>query len=249
MILKTPNCRLSIINLFADFIVSTIPDEDTIIQIADCENFFVVKGKTSHNNPLDLSKISDEFKEKFSKILNKELKFNTIDLIEYDKKLTVPENLLFNFYNTDNCSYSNKQITCFQENNDCSIREDLLTLTDQSSFIFLSEFPYGYSLSQGRLLYYYMKHIVYNIPSSYPVTSVTFEVPTDRKKVETDFKVTNDLLGDYDERLRSGILDIFNFDMSIIKNDIKKVDWYFEISNPLEEYSFLKKKVKDFILF
>ena len=51
-----------------------------------------------------------------------------------------------------------------------------------------------------------------------------------------------------DESLTSAILDLFDFDMSWIENEIKKVDWSLEITNPLEDYEFLKKKVKDFII-
>ena len=38
----------------------------------------------------------------------------------------------------------------------------------------VSEFPHGYSLGQGRLLYYYGKSIFYKIPPTYPVSSLTF---------------------------------------------------------------------------
>jgi hypothetical protein len=48
--------------------------------------------------------------------------------------------------------------------------------------------------------------------------------------------------------LKSAILDVFNFDLSLIESEIKKVDWYNEILNPLEDYSFLKEKVKYFII-
>jgi hypothetical protein len=51
-----------------------------------------------------------------------------------------------------------------------------------------------------------------------------------------------------DDYLKSAILDVFNFDLSLIESKIKKVDWYNEILNPLEDYSFLKEKVKDFII-
>jgi hypothetical protein len=52
-----------------------------------------------------------------------------------------------------------------------------------------------------------------------------------------------------DEVLKSAILDVFDFDMSWLENEIKKVDWYTEITNPLDEYDFLKKKIKDFVIF
>jgi hypothetical protein len=51
-----------------------------------------------------------------------------------------------------------------------------------------------------------------------------------------------------DETLQSSILDIFDFNMKELENEIKKVDWSIEITNPLEEYSCLKEVVKDFII-
>jgi hypothetical protein len=227
MILKSPNHRISIINLFADYILKCIPiDENAIIQIADCGNFCVIKGKTSYNIPLDVSKLSKEFSEKFSiKLLN------TIDLIEYDKKIINKENYTFTLFNSDNCSYQTKDES-----------------DDDSDLIVVSEFPYGHSLSQGRLLFYYTKHILYNIPSNYPFSGLKFEVPTDKEKLESDFKVFNIHTQDYDETLKSAILDIFDFDTSTISNEIKKVDCYVEVTNPLDEYPFLKEKIKDFII-
>jgi hypothetical protein len=109
MILKSPNNKISIINLFADYILKSIPvDEDTIIQIADCGNFCVIKGKTTYNIPLDVSKLSDEFCEKFSLKL-----LNTIDLIEYDCKIKKSKELTLTYYNTSNCSYHPSQIDAF----------------------------------------------------------------------------------------------------------------------------------------
>jgi hypothetical protein len=227
MILKSPNHRISIINLFADYILKTIPvDENTIIQIADCGNFCVVKGKTSYNIPLDISKLSKEFCEKFSLKL-----LNTIDLIEYDKKIINRETYTFTLFNNDNCSYQTKDES-----------------DDDSDLVVVSEFPHGHSLSQCRLLFYYTKHIVYNIPSNYPFSGLKFEVPIDKEKLESDFKVFNIHTEEYDKTLKSSILDIFDFDTSVISNEIKKVDCYVEITNPLDEYSFLKERVKDFII-
>jgi hypothetical protein len=52
-----------------------------------------------------------------------------------------------------------------------------------------------------------------------------------------------------DEILKSAILDVFDFDMSWLSTEIKKVDWSIELTNPLEEYSFIKKRNKDFVIF
>ena len=52
-----------------------------------------------------------------------------------------------------------------------------------------------------------------------------------------------------DEVLTSAILDVFDFDMSTLNTEIKKVDWSIEITNPLQDYDFLKKKVDGFVIF
>ena len=66
MILKSPVSRLSLVNLFADFILNQIPkEEESIIQVVDCFNFYVIKGKTTYNEPLNIGKLKDEFIIKF----------------------------------------------------------------------------------------------------------------------------------------------------------------------------------------
>jgi hypothetical protein len=52
-----------------------------------------------------------------------------------------------------------------------------------------------------------------------------------------------------DETLKSAILDVFDFDMSWLETEMKKVDWSIELTNPLQEYDLIKKKVKDFVIF
>ena len=41
---------------------------------------------------------------------------------------------------------------------------------------------------------------------------------------------------------------MFDFDMTWLESELKKVDWSNEITNPLSEYDFLKKKIKDFLI-
>jgi hypothetical protein len=132
MNLKSPKSKISIINLFADYVLKSIPfDEDSIIQIADCNNFYVIKGITSYNIPLDISKLSDEFCEKFS------IKsVNTIDLIEYNKKIVSKKDYTFTLFNNDNCSYStNEEVS-----------------DDESELIVVSEFPHGHSLDRTSVV-------------------------------------------------------------------------------------------------
>jgi hypothetical protein len=252
MILKSPLSRLSIVNLFADFILNQIPKkEETIIQVVDCINFYIIKGKTTHKEPLNIAKLKDEFIVKFEEFFAEIKLTHTIDLIEYDSKLNPLDVLSFEYHNTENCSYHNTQIKTFKDNDKISYdyKYFLKPITEDNNLFFHSEFPHGYSLNQGRLLYYYGKHIFYNIPTSYPVSTLVFNISTNRDETgDVLFSVKN-TSNEVDTVLTSAILDVFDFDMSSLENDIKKVDWSFEITNPLEDYDFLKKKVKDFIVF
>ena len=88
MILKSPSSRLSLVNLFADFILNQIPkEEESIIQVVDCLNFYVIKGKTTYNEPLNIGKLKDEFIVKFEELIGDIKLTHTIDLIEYDSNL------------------------------------------------------------------------------------------------------------------------------------------------------------------
>lgn len=76
-----------VVNLFADYILSQIPDsEDTIIRVIDCENFFIIKGKTTYSEVLDIPNVKNEFIKKHEKELSERTPTHTIDLIEYECK-------------------------------------------------------------------------------------------------------------------------------------------------------------------
>jgi glucan phosphoethanolaminetransferase (alkaline phosphatase superfamily) len=90
------------------------------------------------------------------------------------------------------------------------INSNLKKISDDTNLIYVSDFPHGYSLSQGRLLYYYGKHICYSIPSNAFVDSITLNISKDP---ETNFSIFNNLSNEYDENLKSIILDVFDFDM------------------------------------
>lgn len=237
---------MAIVNLFADFILSKIPhNKHSIIQVADCINFFVIKGKTSYSDVLNMSELLEEFKTKFKFAESKKLT-HTIDLIEYDVEMSSTEHTIQTYYNNYNCSYNHTQTENFISDDTKSYSNDYYPnkIDDDSNLIICSEFPHGYSLSQGRLFYYYGKYIMYNIPSNYPVVELTMNICKDEDK----FFVYDGFYKNEDNRLRSAILDMFDFDMTWLESELKKVDWTIEITNPLYEYDFLKKKIKDFLI-
>lgn len=237
MTLKKIGGKPFLVNLLSDFILTKIPHEhNTIIVVVDCGNFFIVKGKTDSNSVLDLFEIMTEFNEKFKEFLGDRKLTHTIDLIEYEYKLEPKKSLTHTYYNSDlNCSYKHD--------------ENLENESNEEDLVSVSSFPHGYSLSQGRLMYYYGKKIVYNIPSNYPFSSLSLTLSTQTNQDdEIDIHVYDESYKDEDEILRSAILDVFDFDMGKLEEEIKKVDWSTELTNPLSEYDFLKEKVDGFII-
>lgn len=251
MNLKKIGSRLFTVNLFADFILSKIPNtEESVIKVVDCTNFLIIKGKTTYNEVLDLVTLTSEFENKYSTVIGNIKITHTIDLIEYDCDLSYQDSLIQTYHFSKNCSYSEKQINLFNSEDSSYGFEVIPKEIKDTELVFISEFPHGYSLNQGRLLYYYGKHIFYSIPSSYPYQPLTFKLTTLKDEDgENLFSVYNPFLKGDDEKLRSAILDVFDFDMSWLNTEMKKVDWSVELTNPLDEYSFIKKKNNNLILF
>lgn len=247
MILKKPNTRVYTVNLFADFLVSKIqPNEESIFSIADCKNFLIIKGKTTQKEILDISSIIKEFNDKYS--IEKPIS-HTIDLIEYDSTLPTVKNIQFVLHKSQNCSYHSSQISKFlSDNTSFRFEGQPLELTDDT-LIITSEFPHGYSLNQGRSLYLYGKHIYYSLPSIRQ-TSMFIELSLEKNQ-DDDFIISLFNLDtlEYDKVLESAVLDVFDFDLSWILSEMKKVDWSVELTNPLEEYSFIKERNKELIIF
>ena len=239
MNLKKIGGKKFLVNLLSDFILSKIPPEEkSIIKVIDCENFYVLKGKTSSKEVLFIPNIISEFKEKYSEYIENKSITHTIDLIEYDSELNETLEIEHTFHNnTPNCSYHWKEVEGFEG------------YIEIDEIVYVSEFPYGYSLKQGRDLYYYMKYIFYNIPSNYPVTSLTLTLSKEKNEDgDQGLIVFDEFFKSEDERLKSAILDVFDFNFDRLSEKMKKVDWSIELTNPLEEHSELKEVVKDFII-
>ena len=248
MILKKTNSRVYTINLFSDYLLTKIPNtEESIFSVVDCKNFVIIKGKTSNKEILDISSITKEFNEKYEPETPIS---HTIDLIEYDCKLSKVKNLEFILHKSENCSYHKSQIEKFLSN-DLSFDFNCYPIeVSDDELIITSEFPHGYSLSQGRLIYLYGRHIFYSIPTNYTDSSIIFNLSLD-KDVDNDniISIFNVNKKSEDGTLKSAILDVFDFDMSWLSSEMKKVDWSIELTNPLEEYSFIKERNKELIIF
>lgn len=145
---------------------------------------------------------------------------STIDLIEYKSDLSSPKKFKFFF---------GKKLH----------KEDSLFST--------SEFPYGYSNNQGKLLYFYFKHIVDRIPTNYPFTWIIFNVEVSEKN-EIDFTIEDDYLNNNGDILKSAILDCFDFNLTDFEYILNKMDLEKYILNPSEETLLDSISVSDFII-
>jgi hypothetical protein len=210
MILKNPGSKIFLTNLLADFILFKIPkNEHSIIRVIDCGNFYLIKAKTTHKEPLEISELITEFSEKFSEFLGDKKITSTIDLIEYDGHMLEQSSLKMTLFNTVNCSYHQNQIIQFEKEPSSYNYNGEVVEMDDNELAHISEFPHGYSLNQGRLLYYYGKNLRYNDNS---VDPITYDVLKDKN------------------------------DMSELKTEMEKLDWFVELTNPLEEFEVLKQK-------
>ena len=226
-----PSKETRICNLLADFILIKIGKEfNCKIQITDCVNFYVINGKTNSETILDMAAITDEFNEKFKDFLDGVKIIRTIDIIEYNEKLTPPTKVTYTFYNTENNIYPDKDY----ENN---VLE---------GFIAKSNFPYGYSPTMGRNVFYNLKNIAYNVTKLGYIKCV--EIKYDSEKYDDDIISINCPHTQYlNETIKSAILDVFNLkspvEYNFLENDIFK-----ETLNYKEDTSLLRETNPDFMI-
>jgi hypothetical protein len=220
--------REYLVNSFAEFILSKIPsDENSIIQVVDCENFYVIKGKTSHKEILDLNLIKDNLFKDNPDLKNEKKLLNTIDLIDYGCKLEESKKFCDVFYNTENCSYKRN----FSEKD--------------NELVISSHFPFGYSLSMGRLLYFFAKKLVYNIPPNFVYEKLLVTVSKQRGQMNISFQEED---GSPIETLDSLFLDCADMSMQKFKKDVIESNWVEELNFYERDLEFLKKKIEGIIL-
>jgi hypothetical protein len=145
---------------------------------------------------------------------------STIDLIEYKSDLSSPKKFTF-FFGKE--------------------------LHEGVSLFTTSKFPYGHSNNQGKLLYFYFKHIVDRIPSSYPFTWIKFNIEVSDKD-EINFTIEDDYLNNNDDVLKSAILDSFNFNLTEFESILNKMDLEKHILNPSDITLLDSISVSDFII-
>jgi hypothetical protein len=223
------NSKRGIVNLFADFILTKIDkNENTIIQITDCESFMVVHGQTTSKKILDLEDVKSEFYNLFKdelKSIGIE-KINTIDVIRYDQEI----NNIEKGWITVNKNIFTDDVDPIHE----------LSIT--------SEFPYGYSLNCGRLMVYYSHYIFNHLYSLLNSDEVQFYFTKETDDSE-DFKIK--IICDTKQNLKditSLILDVFSFDLKDFKDKINDYNVLEDILNPVKDKPYTKQDLLEHII-
>lgn len=225
------NSRRGIVNLLADFILTRIDKkENSIIQVTDCETFFVINGQTISETVLDIEKIKTDFTEWFGDIL-KEVgieKINTIDVIRYGQEINNIEKGWVNV---------NKEV--FIEEPE-PIYELAIT----------SEFPYGYSLNCGRLMTYYSHYIFNHMYSLMGTDEVKFYF-TKEEDDDEDLKIKIVSNSRYNKDIvKSLVLDVFSFDLTEFNEYVKDYDILQDILFPGKDKPYTKQdKLEHIIVF
>lgn len=213
----------TILNLYVNFLLDSLPSTvESLFEVCNCKNFVVVKGDTTHTEVMNLNELNKKFEEKYP---NSKLK-STIDLINYDSTIKNEKTFEFTFYNTPNLEP---------------------IITHNNSLFSLSDFPWGRSWSQGKLLYFYFKFITYKIPTSYPFDWIKYKITLDEHN-KIEFTIHDNYLDNQNDILKSSILDTFDFNLHEFESQAKKMDLEHLILNPSEKESISEISVKDFII-
>jgi hypothetical protein len=261
-----PNSTRGLVNKFADYIVSHLdPNKNNLsfVEVTYHNSFFVVVGKTERENLLDINELKQSFFDSNSKFFEElEIKsFNVIDLLEYNQKL-VPINYTGEFYNSDYPVLNSKVIDFIGKNDvkdllSIDYMEKLILETHSNNFhkfneftinstiSITSEFPYGYSLKIGRICHYYFENISYQVLNKLGTDKIWFKAQTGLTE-NGDLNIKMDSTSYYpNEKIKSMILDIFDFNYNKFKNEnLTDFEYTTQIETQLEKSNWVN--LKDF---
>jgi hypothetical protein len=229
MRLLNKNSKRFIVNLFSDFILSKIDkSEKTIIQVSDCDNFVVVKGKSTSKEILDLLVIKEEFFNEFKDQLYDcgVDHMNIIDVISYGVDVDKIEDVWFDI---------NKNL--YQE-----VKEPI------TNMFITSEFPYGHSLDCGRSMFYYSNYIFNHMYNLLGVSELRFfysnTVDSEDDliiKIESSSKIDN-------EKIRSLILDVFDFDLNQFNEKLKNYNLIDDVLKQNKEKPYMVQDMLEHVI-
>lgn len=251
------NSIRGLVNKFADYIISHLdPNKNNLsfVEVSFNNSFFVVVGKTETDTLLNLNEIKESFFKTNLNIFEElEIKsFNIIDLIEYNQKLN-PFNYSGEFYNSEKI-YFKKEVIDFVRNNNTdgllsvdysdkiTVEPSFKTTNEFNEFASIpsltisSEYPYGYSLKIGRISHMYHENLSYQILNRFGMEKIWFKSKTGLTE-NGDLNIEIQSSSYYpNEKIKSLILDVFDFNFNKFKNDnLKDFDYVSQIETQLEK--------------
>jgi hypothetical protein len=207
------NTRRYFVNLFSDYILSKFEkQENTIIQVTDCETFVVVNGVTTSSKEINFNELKYEFIESFKDLFESlEIKdINVIDIIKYEQKL---EEFKKGWISVNKSLYVSE--------------EDPISDISVSS-----EFPYGHSLGCGRGMYYYSHYIFNHMYYLLGVNDLYFFYTTEMNDDEDyKIKITSDSKLQK-KTIRDLVLDVFDMDLTEFNQRLQSYEFMNDILNP-----------------
>lgn len=275
--METPLFGKNLCNLLCDLIIKQYGKVDsnhkTEIKVIDLEQFIVLKGKTSINNPINYSMIFKSFVEEKN---TSDRNFNVIDLIEYGVNPTsnfINLNITFNSNNDFIISELDKSIQgeytinydknlILHNNNklfEFIIQEPEFNgfegKTISSNYPFVSDNMFGCSLDGSKLYEIYLRYISYNLFEKQLCKDINFELfyngeLKDLSWETMDFKISSNSNIASTEWITSLVLDLFDFNYNYIKKHLS-LDEY-DFSNEIlskDKCWMLRDKTSEMILF
>ena len=224
------NTRRYFVNLFSDYILSKFEkQENTIIQVTDCETFVVVNGVTTSSKEINFNELKYEFIESFKDLFESlEIKdINLIDIIKYEQKL---EEFKKGWISVNKSLYVSE--------------EDPISDISVSS-----EFPYGHSLGCGRGMYYYSHYIFNHMYYLLGVNDLYFFYTTEMNDDEDyKIKITSDSKLQK-KTIKDLVLDVFDMDLTEFNQRLQSYEFMNDILNPDSPKPYLvQDRLEDIIL-
>lgn len=248
------------VNLLANNLIREIEKEtknhNSEIQIINNKNFIVARGYTSHEEPINISKL---FTEYYNELFGLEQVFNVVDLIEYgnkskqnhiyiNKKFT-KDSLKESLINQINKDTDEGLDYRFTANTDLGIvlitgnapTEEIKKYFEDYNYYkikeptetFVSDLYFGKNLRSSKVFEFYLNYITYNIFERGLSKDIEYSFYTEEKFEEINwenikFEVKSNSSMVNDEWLKSMILDLFTFEPEDIIDRWKLQSYNFE---------------------
>ena len=248
------------VNLLANNLIREIEKEtknhNSEIQIINNKNFIVARGYTSHEEPINISKL---FTEYYNELFGLEQVFNVVDLIEYGNKSKQNHIYINKKFTKDSLKESlisqiNKDTDegldyRFTANTDLGVvlitgnapTEEIKKYFENYNYYkikeptetFVSDLYFGKNLRSSKVFEFYLNYITYNIFERGLCKDIEYSFYTEEKFEEINwenikFEVKSNSSIVNDEWLKSMILDLFTFEPEDIIDRWKLQSYNFE---------------------